>query len=305
MDAISNMTVFVRVVEKESFTAAANMLNCSTSSISKRISQLEHDVGAKLLNRTTHSVLSLTEAGKIYFERARRIIYEIEAAKESIFDVTHSLSGTLRIHMTPGTGLKIALPVILEFMETHPTITVELSILPEAIDIMRMGFDVSIRSGSIEEDGTNLASVETHQLSKAKHVIYASPAYLTRHGHPAEPHDLVNHNCLISVRQHSPFKWWFWKDHKKFSVDVSGSLIADNLTVVHEAALAGLGIARILQVDPIRHQYDDLVPLFTEMTVPDRVLWAITPRMRPVPRKITAFLDYLRNAFDSGAGKGG
>lgn len=299
MDAISNMTVFVRVVEKESFTAAANTLNCSTSSISKRISQLEHDVGAKLLNRTTHSVLSLTEAGHIYFERARRIIYDIEAAKESVLDVTRSLNGTLRVHMTPGTGLKIALPVITEFMEAYPTITVEVSILPEAIDIMRMGFDVSIRSGSIDEDENNMASIEAHQLSKAKHVIYASPRYLEKHGMPEDPRDLVNHNCLISVRQHSPFKWWFWKDHKKFSVNVTGNLIADNLTVVHEAARAGLGIARILEVDPVRLQGDDLVPLFSDLTIADRVLWAITPRMRPVPRKTTAFLDFLIKAFNA------
>lgn len=298
MDAINNMTVFVRVVEKESFTAAANVLNCSTSSISKRINQLEHDVGAKLLNRTTHSVLSLTEAGKIYFERARRIIYEIENAKESVLELTHSLNGTLKVHMTPGTGLTIAMPAVIEFMKAYPSLTVEVSIRPEVIDILRMGFDVSIRSGAIEEDDINLASIDAHELSKAQYAIAASPAYLDQHGRPSHPNDLVHHNCLISSRQHSPSKWWFWQDHKKFAVQVSGTLFADNWSVIYEAARAGLGIARLLKIQPAQQEFEDLETLFPHLTSPDRVIWALTPHMRPMPKKISVFLDFMRETFN-------
>lgn len=297
MDAINNMTVFVRVVEKESFTAAANVLNCSTSSISKRINQLEHDVGAKLLNRTTHSVLSLTEAGKIYFERARRIIYEIESAKESVLELTQSLNGTLKVHMTPGTGLTIALPAVIEFMKTYPSLTVEVSIKPEVIDILRMGFDVSIRSGAIEEDDINLASIDAHRLSKAQYAIAASPEYLSRRGRPVHPTDLVKHNCLISSRQHSPTRWWFWQEHKKFSVEVSGTLFADNWSVIYDAARSGLGIARLLQIHPAQHKFESLEILFPHLTIPDRVIWALTPHMRPMPKKISVFLDFMRAVF--------
>lgn len=297
MDSISNMTVFVKVVERKSFTAAAQALNCSTSSISKRITQLEHDIGAKLLNRTTHSVLSLTEAGKVYFDHARRIIYDIELAKDSVLELTESLRGNIRVHMTPGTGLRLAMPVIMEFMKSFTDIAVEISILPEAVDILRMGFDVSIRSGAMDEDEFNLASIEARQLSQAKYAIYASPDYLARCGQPSAPEELVHHNCLISARQHSPTKWWFWRDHKKYPVYVNGTLVADNLTVIYEAARAGLGIVRILQLHPIRREFEELVPMFTNLTNPDRVLWAIAPNIRPRPRKVTVFLDFLTSAF--------
>jgi DNA-binding transcriptional LysR family regulator len=295
VDEISNMAVFVKVVQAEGFTAAAAALNCSASSVSKRINQLEYEVGATLLNRSTHGILNLTEAGKLYFDRARKIIYEIENARDSVREVTQTLRGTLKVHMTPGTGLKIVLPVVLQFIKHYPLLSVEVSIRPEVVDIIKLGFDVSIRSGPMDE--SEIASFEARELKKASYRICASRSYFEEHGRPAHPRDLVNHNCLISARQPSPDKWWFRSERKKFSVKVRGNLIADNWTIIEEAARAGLGIARVLYVDSLG-SLGNLETIFADMMISDRVIWGLVPRMSPMPRKIELFVNYLRKGLN-------
>jgi DNA-binding transcriptional LysR family regulator len=293
MEEISGLYAFLKVVEKASFTAAASDLNCSTSSISKRITQLEHVLGAKLLNRSTHGMANLTEAGAAYFERVRKIIYELESAKESIKDIAQSLQGTLKVHMTPGTGIRLALPAILQFMKTYPSLSVEISVQPHAYDILRQGFDVSIRSVGVNEPDINYATIQARELVKAQYIICASPSYFERYGKPSHPRELAKHNCLVSARQPSSHKWWFRNGHKKFAVKVQGTLLADNWAVVYEAAKAGMGIARMLCINPALELSRDLQPVFSDMVVSDRSVWALVPRMQPLPRKIEVFLSFL------------
>lgn len=292
MDEIANMTAFVKVVETASFTAAAFALNCSTSSISKKINRLEYDVGAKLINRSTHG-LNLTEAGAIYLERARKILYEIESARDSVQEVTQSLSGTLKVHMTPGTGIRIALPAVLQFIKSYPTLSVEISVRPDVIDILRLGFDVSILSAGIGDAMVNHSGVEARELSRARYLICAAPAYFQRYGKPTHPQELAEHNCLISMRQSSPHKWWFRNGRKRFAVNVHGNLVADDWTIIYEATLAGLGISRVLNLPADLQPNGQLEPIFSDMLTSDRAVWAVVPRLRPMPRKIDLFLKFL------------
>lgn len=308
MDEISNLSAFIKVAEKGSFTGAALALNCSTSSISKRINQLEHAVGATLLNRSTHGNASLTEAGAAYFKRVRTIIQELESAKESVKDVAGSLQGTLKVHLTPGTGQRLALPAILQFAATYPSLTMEISVRPESFDILHQGFDVSIHSGGKNDDELSQATIEARELIATRYVICAAPSYFERFGKPSDPRELEKHNCLVSVRQPSSHKWWFRTGHKKFAVSVRGNLVADNWTTVYEAAKAGLGIARMLCVNPETDLGGVLEPIFSDLVVSDRSIWALTPRMRPTPRKIDVFLTFLteqlrRTAAKSSSGK--
>lgn len=293
MREISNLYAFLKVVEKKSFTAAASVLNSSTSSISKKITQLEHDVGAKLLNRSTHGMANLTEAGSVYYGRVRKIIHELEVAKESVRDVAQSLQGTLRVHLTPGTGVRIAVPAIVQFMKAYPSISVEISVRPEDYDILRQGFDVSIRSVSLNDPDVNYATIEVRELVKSQYVICASPLYLQKFGTPSHPRELANHNCLVSIRQPSPQKWWFRNGRKKFAVKVQGTLVADNWAVIYEAAKGGLGIARMLTLNPAAETSAELQTLFPDQVISDRSVRALIPRMRPTPRKIEVFLTFL------------
>jgi DNA-binding transcriptional LysR family regulator len=293
MEEIGDLYAFIKVIEKKSFTAAASALNCSTSSISKKITQLEHAVGAKLLNRSTHGMANLTEAGMIYFGRVRKIIYELESAKESARDVGQSLQGTLKVHITPGTGLRIAVPAILQFMKSYPSLSVDISVRPESYDILRQGFDVSICNISPNDPGINYSMVEARELVKAQYAICASPSYFEKFGRPSHPRELTQYNCLVSIRQPSPQKWWFRLGRKKFAVKVQGTLVADNGAVVYEAAKAGMGIARILRVNSSPGPTRDLEPIFSDLVVSDRTIHALIPRMRPLPRKIEAFVAFM------------
>lgn len=302
MDEINNISAFVKIAEKGSFTSAAFALNCSTSSISKRINHLEHAVGTKLLLRSTHGNAKLTEAGTIYFDKVRRILHELESAKDSVRDISHSLHGSLKIHLTPGTGLRFALPVILRFAKMYPTLDVEISVQPESYDMLHKGFDVSIHSGSKGDDELSYATVDAHELIRARHVICASRAYFEEHGKPSDPRELVNHNCLVSVRQPSPAKWWFRQGRKRFFVNVSGTVKADNWPTVYEAAKAGIGIARMLCVNPDTELSDDLEPILSDQVVSNRSVWALTMRMRPLPRKIEIFLAFLTEELNRSAG---
>lgn len=300
MDEISNLSAFIRVVEKGSFTSAALVLNCSTSSISKRVNQLERAVGAKLLNRSTHGVTTLTQEGSAYFDCARTIIEKLEAARECVRDVTDSLQGTLKVHLTPGTGLRIALPAILKFIRSYPALRLDIAVRPENFNILQQGFDVSIHSGGKHDEELSYATVEARELVEARYVICASRAYFEQRGKPSEPRELEKHNCLVSLRHPTPHKWWFRADRRKFAVNVQGNLVADNWTTVHEAANAGLGIARMLCVDAQAELGGVLEPIFSDLVVSDRSVWALTPRLRPMPRKISFFLDFLRRELRSG-----
>lgn len=298
MTEIGDLLAFVKVVEKEGFTAAAGALNCSTSSISKKINRLENKVGAKLINRSTHG-LHLTEAGRAYFERTRRIITELEDAREAVQDVTNELSGTLKVHTTPGNGHRLVLPWILEFMRQYPSLSVQVLNRPDAVNILRSEVDVSIRSGAVK-DMVSPPGIEAHELGRAGFLIYGSRSYFERCGKPADPRELVNHNCLISMRQRSPDRWWFIDGKKKFVVNVHGNLFADDWTTIYHAMLAGLGLARVLHLNasPFMAR-GDLEPLFTNSVVPDRVLWAFVPSVRPKPRKVEVFLKFLNKMLRS------
>ena len=293
MDEISNLSAFIKVAEKGSFTAAALALNCSTSSISKRINQLEHAVGATLLNRSTHGHASLTEAGTTYFKRVRTIIQELESAKESVKNVADSIQGVLKVHLTPGTGQRLVLPAILQFAKAYPAVAVEVSVRPENFDMLHQGFDVSIHSGGKTDDELSHATVEARELVEAQYVICASQSYFEKFGKPTEPRELETHNCLVSMRQPSSHKWWFRVGHKKFPVNVHGNFVADNWTTVYEAAKAGLGIARMLCVNPRSDLAGLLEPIFSDSVVSDRSVWALTLRTKPIPRKIDTFLKFL------------
>ena len=213
-------------------------------------------------------------------------------------DVAQSLQGTLKIHITPGTGLRIALPAIVQFMKNCPSLTVDISVRPESYDILAEGFDVSIRSIGISERDINYATIDARELAKAQYLICASPSYFEKHGKPSDPRELTRHNCLVSIRQPSPQKWWFRRGRKRFAVKVQGTVVADSWPVVYEAAKAGVGIVRMLCVSSmITEASAGLDPIFSDMIISDRSIWALVPRMRPLPRKVDVFLSFLSEEF--------
>lgn len=296
MDELSNVSAFLKVVERGSLTSAAAALNCSASTVSKRLKQLEHSVGATLLLRSTHGNAKPTEAGEAYFNEVRTIIRGLENAKDMVRSVNSSLEGQLRVHMTPGTS-SIVFPAIMTFVEAYPSLDVQVSVRPEWHDVLHRGFDVTIHSKERDADEVGYTSVEAREIVPVSHAICAAPSYLEKFGRPAVPGELVDHNCLVSIRQPSPHKWWFRRDGGKYAVPVRGRLEADNWITVGEAARAGLGIARVPYIGEGIDPALGLVPIFTDEVVSDRSIWAFMPRLNPVPRKVEALLSFLSEAL--------
>lgn len=203
MEPISDAAVFVRVVEEGTFTAAAASLDLSKGAVSKYVSRLEESLGARLLNRTTRS-LTLTEAGKDYYERAARALAELREAAEEVTEHAGSPRGHLRVAAPPFYASEILARHLCEFHRQFPDITLELLLENRLIDLVEQRVDVAIRM-SAPEDST----LVMRKFADVPLVVCASPGYIERAGRPLVPRDLSAHQCLIYTVSPRPHQWPF------------------------------------------------------------------------------------------------
>lgn len=296
---VASMKIFVRVVQRGSFSAAAQELNLTPSAVSKKISRVETDLDVRLINRSTHE-LYLTEAGQVFYDRCLKILREIDLARDAVHEASETLTGTLKIHLTPGTGHQLVLPVLSQFMKANSQLDINLVVQPIAVDVLRDGFDLSIRSSTPDDTTVRYTSVESRALFQGRYLICASPAYFRQHGKPKTPQDLVDHNCLLYVSQPSFNKWWFKSGGRSYGVTVNGTFHSDDWFSVRTAACEGFGIARLLSFDhELQPPLGPLEVIFEKEAVCDRTIWALYPRTSSVPRKVTAFLDFLSRSLES------
>jgi DNA-binding transcriptional LysR family regulator len=296
---LAALETFVKVVEQGSFVASAVEMYSSPSWISKKIARLESEVGKRLLNRTTHE-LSLTECGKIFYQHAVRILYDVDRAIDSVHETGDDVSGTLRVQITPGTGQRIILPLIFAFMREHPQLSIEAAISSGSADVVQRGLDLAICSGDESDRHSNQATVEARQIGSAGYQILASPDYFARFGKPGSPRDLANHRCLIQASQPSAREWLFNDGSEAYSVRVNGTLIVDDWSVLYGAARAGLGIVRLqAMASTLVREEEGLESLFDESVAGGRGIWAFYPHARPLSRKLGLLLSYLEDQLKS------
>lgn len=285
------MQVFVNVIEKGSFSAAAKELELTPSAVSKQISRLEAELGTRLMNRSTHD-LCLTEAGKVYYCHCLRIIREMDLATEAIHEVNTTLSGTLKLHVTPGIGRQIVLPALTEFMKKYKRLSVNLSVHPARVDVINQGFDLSIRSSNSDFVKLSTTSVDCAMLAPLTYRVCASSDYFRRYGRPKEPIELSQHQCLIYDAQPSPEKWWFINSGEWYHVNVGGRFHANEWSSINSAAVEGIGIARLLVQDP-GSLAPSLESIFEDEILSDRAVWAFYPRARNMPKKVESFISFM------------
>ena len=293
MDRFGEMETFVRVVESGSFSSAARDLHMTPSAVSKMIGRLEDRLGVRLLSRTTRK-LSLTEEGRVFFQRITPILSEVAEAEETVSLSTAEARGVLKVNASTAFGQYQIVPLIPAMLERYPSLQVQLTMTDSIVNLVEEGFDVSIRIGTLTD-----SSLIARKLGVAHRVLVASPAYLERHGVPKCPIDLEQHQCLKLSIPTSLNKWEFVLADGPRTVEVSGRFEADNAIALHEAALAGMGLFRAATFvvgDDIKA--GRLVQVLQEFEISgDPGIFVVWPHNRNLSAKVRAFVDTLVDAF--------
>ncbi|MCH7866190.1 MAG: LysR family transcriptional regulator [Myxococcales bacterium] len=296
MDTIAAIRVFVRVVEAGSFSGAARHLGLAPSSVSRQISELEDQLSATLFHRTTRK-LSLTEAGHTYFERAERVLHEVDEAELAVAQLDGSPTGVLRITMPSGVGRFLLAETIPAFCARYPAVKFVLSMTDRLIDLVDTGFDLAIRVGQQRD-----SSLIARKIAESARIVCGSPAYLERAGEPTLPSELADHDCLTWREHPGSNLWRFEGKDGRSEVRASGSLFAANADALVAAAVGGLGLVLLPDWNVgIELREGQLRPVLSSYrAVPaTSTIYAVYPRDRHRPPKVRAFIDFLVEHFSS------
>ena len=234
---LNDIRVFLEVVDQGSFTAAGKILDLPTSTVSRRISRLEGQLGARLLQRTTRK-LSVTDAGRIYYQRSARALLALDEARQAVGEMQATPRGLVR--MTAPVEMDELTNVIADFLHLYPEVQLILDLTNRYVDLVDEGFDLAVRAGELRD-----SSLVAKQIATAKFVMVASPAYLERRGTPKKIEDIRDHECIVVSGQSTQGTWRLCSKNKMVSIPVSGRLVVNHLGVILRAAKHGLGIARL------------------------------------------------------------
>ena len=292
MDRFSSMSVFVKAVELGSFSAAAEALSMSPQLVGKHVHMLEQHLNVRLLNRTTRRQ-SLTDFGRTFYERARNILAEVEAAEHLAAETRTAPRGHLRVNAPVTFGVHALAPRLPDYLNAFPEISIELRLSNRFVDIVDEGFDLAFRVGELPDSGLVARALEPYRL-----ILCAAPSYLAARRPLASPSDLQDHECLGFTFGALQTRWDFEGPEGRVSVPISGRIKMDSGEALLAAALAGLGIM-LQPTELVRPELDAgrLVALLPEYRAPPRpfhILYA--PDRRPTP-KLRSFIDFAAGAF--------
>lgn len=290
MEHLGDIAVFVRVVEAGGFTAAADRLGLTQSAVSKSVGRLEERLGTRLLNRSTRR-LSLTEAGAALYERGRRALAEIEEAELQVARLQTEPRGILRVSAPTSFGILHVAPLLPEFLDRYPALTVDLQLDDRLTDLVEEGFDCAIR---IKELGDS--TLVAKRLASCRQLICASPEYLKRAGTPTTPEQLKKHQVLVYTYRAALGEWVLrGPDGKKTKIETSARFSSNSGLALVQAALNGFGIV----VPPAFYvgrelRERELVSIMDDYAVlPTLGIHAVYPERRHLSPKVRAFVDFL------------
>jgi DNA-binding transcriptional LysR family regulator len=298
MDRLTEMEAFATVVDQGGFTDAARKMGISKSAVSKHISALEARLGARLLNRTTRRV-SPTEIGLAYYERARRVLNDAGEADALVTSMQAAPSGVLRISVATDFGVNHLSPVIGDFLQEYPDITVNMVLNNRYVELISEGFDMAVRIGDLED-----SSLRARRLTDTCKRMIAAPSYFAQHGRPRSIDDLNDHKLLHYSNQASAAVWRITAPSgERRQVRTAGWLTVNDGQSLLNACIAGLGIAYL----PAFLYHEAMARGLVEDAIPDlpvevQGIYAVYPPGRFIQPKVRAFIDFLVAAF---ADKGG
>ncbi|CAK06825.1 LysR family transcriptional regulator [Rhizobium johnstonii] len=292
MDRLTSLMVFGRVVECGGFSAAARRLNMSVTMVGNHVQSLEDRLGVRLLNRTTRKV-SLTETGKYYYERSSQILAELDEADRTAGALSTTPRGTLKVY-TSSAIVRFLLPVVSEFMELYPSISLDFSVGERMVDMIEDGYDLVMRTVPPPD-----SSLVARKLTPWRHMLVCSPAYFQSHPMPKTPAEVADHNCLQYAYYPYGDEWRFEDgEGNKESVKISGNVVSNSAEMLRFLTLTGRGIF----LAPSFVVFDDiaegrLVKIMPDYRPVEFNINAVYPNRSHLPTKVRLFIDLLAERF--------
>ncbi|HEX4740821.1 MAG TPA: LysR family transcriptional regulator [Caulobacteraceae bacterium] len=288
MDRLAALEIFVGVVDTGSFSAVARRQRIGQPAVSKAVAQLEQWLGVGLLMRSTRSVVP-TEAGRIFYERAKRTIEDADEAVMAARGSACGLSGKLRVSTSVCFGRLHVIPSLSSFLAQHPGLELDLVLDDRFVDLVNEGVDVALRAGAMPN-----SNMTARRIAEGRSVAVATPAYLQRHGTPMSPDELSSHQAIILTRGGGRDSFTFRKDDAEMSVTLQGRLKVTQGEGLREAVICGLGLAvtsEWLFTPEIKS--GQVVPLLQDWTLPTTSLSAVYPAGRLASTKARAFVSFV------------
>ncbi len=290
MDQIGALPVFVAVVENHGFASAARYLGVSKSAVSKRITQLEEYLGARLLHRSTRK-LSLTVAGERYFARAVEALATIQEAEDAVSELQGKPKGRLKINVPMSFGRLHIAPIIAKFLKLYPDIAIDMIMEDRAVDLVDGGYDLAIRGGTLPD-----SSLIARKIAPCHNVLVASSKYLKEHSVPNTPDDLHGHNCLHYAYFSDHHEWTLIGPGGPVRISPSGNFQVNNGEALLTAILDGCGIGRTTTFIAGAHILSgELVRVLPKFQLPEQTMYAVWPERKYLPLKVRVFIDFILN----------
>ena len=287
MDRFEAMSVLLEVVETGSISAASRKLRVPLATISRKISDLEEHLNARLLMRSNRRVV-LTEAGRAFVSASRHILADLGDAERDAASETKILKGELILSAPIALGRIYLLPAVVDFIKEYPNIDVRMMLVDRRVNMIEEHVDLGLRVGELND-----FSVVAKKVGAVRRVVCASPTYLARRGTPRRPEDLKDHDCITFENTLSSQRWIFNIGKAEKSFPIHSRLIVSTAEAATDAAVAGLGLTRMLdyQIDAQRRS-SALKLVLESFRAPPKPIQLIYEAGRHLPLKVRTFLDF-------------
>jgi DNA-binding transcriptional LysR family regulator len=289
---LNQTLAFAMVVQSGSFTRAARALALPKSTVSRRVSELEERLGARLLQRTTRR-LSLTDVGRVYYDHCRRILAEMQAAEASVADAQTGPRGLLRL--TAPLGFDFLGPIMVEFLRLYPDVRLQTLCTDRLVNLVEEGFDLALRAGALAD-----SSLVIRNLGRRRALLCASPHYLERRGLPTTPRAIERHDCVVFGSHPTAATWRLESGDESVELKLQPRLVVNDPDLLREAAVAGMGVTLIPAArcagDVRRGRLRRVLPAWRSAELP---IQAVYPSTRHLSPKVRAFIDLLDRRLDS------
>jgi DNA-binding transcriptional LysR family regulator len=290
---LDEIAVFVHVVEAGSFAEAARQRGVPKSTLSRAVVRLEDAMRARLIRRTARKV-SLTEAGRVLFDRAAPHVAGLRDATAVMGDCGDEPRGTLRITAPVDAGDAFLAEMMVRFAARYPLLRVEVDLSARMVNLVEEGFDAAIRAAPRIED----PNVVARKVLRTEGLLFASPAYLARRGAPEAPGDLPDHDCVLFRPVDGKVEWRLHGPGGDQPVTVTGRLAGNDLTFIHAAVRAGGGVGVLPNFVAARDVAEGrLVRVLAGWTQPQGTVFIVYPAARHVPKKVLVFRDFVVESF--------